>query len=151
MDSEDPKVHMKMFRTSRLQENREGSSGACHRRGCQGPQEHAETGSDDPGRDGAGSEARGGADKFQHFTSRSDKAQTTTRDSRWTVVNGSRQGDARRVRKREASETFSRTLYTAFSRSRAEGRISRKPQRSDRRIHNRGSLPHARDKSHQHT
>ena len=45
-------------------ENREGSSCASHRWGCQGPQEHAETGSDDPG-DAEGSEARGGADQFQ--------------------------------------------------------------------------------------
>ena len=29
-------------------ENREGSSGARHRSGCQGLQEHADTGSDDP-------------------------------------------------------------------------------------------------------
>ena len=32
-----------------------------------------------------------------HFTSRTDKVQTTTRDSRCTVVNGSREGDARRA------------------------------------------------------
>ena len=32
-----------------------------------------------------------------------------------------------------------------------QGGFPGRPQRSDRRIHNRGSLPHARDKSHQHT
>ena len=32
-----------------------------------------------------------------YFTSRTDKVQTTTRESRWTVVNGSRESDARRA------------------------------------------------------
>ena len=63
--------------------NCEGSSGACHQRGCQGPQEHAETGSDDPGRDAEGSKPEEVQISFSpFFTSRSDKVQTTTRDSR---------------------------------------------------------------------
>ena len=42
---------------------------------------------------------------------------------------------------------FSRSRYTAFSRSRAaerQGGFHGRPQQSDRRIHKRGSLPHAR-------
>ena len=53
-----------MLLNIRTDKNGEGSSVASHRCGCQGPQEHAETGSDDPG-DAEGSEARGGADQFQ--------------------------------------------------------------------------------------
>ena len=49
-------------------ENREGSSGACHRGGCQGHQEHAETGSDEPGRDAE----RGDADQFQSLLPKQD-------------------------------------------------------------------------------
>ena len=55
--------------------NREGSSGASHRKGCQAPQEHAETGSDDPG-DAEGSEARGGS--FKVYVDRVKDGQNDT-------------------------------------------------------------------------
>ena len=76
-----------------------------------------------------------------------------------------------RVRKREKHQKHSAEVGIPHSphsaqaarqknKEQSAGRLGRKTrqggfpgrhQRSDRRIHNRGSLPHARDKSHQHT
>ena len=65
-------------------ENREDPSGACHRRGCQGPRSMRRQGSDDPGRDAEGSEARGDADQFQSLLHKQD-GQSADNDPRFTM------------------------------------------------------------------
>ena len=62
-------------------ENREGSSSACHRRGCQGPQEHT---------DAEGSEARGDADQFRSLFHKQD-GRSADNDPRFTMDSRERQ------------------------------------------------------------